>query len=307
MSRLLCSLLTFALPFVLAVTPVGAQTPAAPALIDVKAAGTGKPPLVFIPGLASPGSVWDETVAEFSKTNTCYVVNVAGFGGLPPTGKHEHLLADVRDALIEYLRVNKVEHPVIVGHSLGGTLALDLAATAPELPGSLVIVDSLPFLAAVMGPGIKTEADARPMAAGYGATLAAQTPEQFAAAQRQFVGGMVTDPAKAAAIAMQTGKSDPATTGQAMMELISHDLRPSLSKIKCPVLVLGALADKVNAGTPREAMEKPYRDQYTSLPQARFEFFDKARHFIMVDDPSKFIELLRTEMNLRKMFHPALS
>ena len=54
-----------------------------------------------------------------------------------------------------------------------------------------------------------------------------------------FVGSMVTEPAKAASLAAQTGKPDPAMTGQAMVELMGRDLRPELGAIKCPVLVPG--------------------------------------------------------------------
>ena len=276
-----------------ALAQTAAVPPPAASLIDVKVVGTGLP-VVFIPGLATPGSVWDETVARFQASHTCYVVTLAGFGGLPPVPKREHFLADMRDAIIGYLRARKVAHPVIVGHSLGGVLALEIGIKAPDLPGGLVIVDSLPFLASLMGQGIDTAAQAQAMIAPAGAAMAAQTPTQFAEGQKQFIGGMVTDPAKAAALAAQTGKSDPATTGQAMAELMGRDLRPELGTIRCPVLVLGALADKTSGPTKaaEEKIEALYRAQYTNLPQAQFEFFPQARHFIMVDDPKGFAEAL---------------
>jgi len=55
------------------------------------------------------------------------------------------MLDRVRDGLADYIRKNKLEKPVIVGHSLGGFLALALAAKYPNLPGKLVIVDAYPF------------------------------------------------------------------------------------------------------------------------------------------------------------------
>jgi N-formylmaleamate deformylase len=50
----------------------------------------------------------------------------------------------VRDALADYIRKNNLDKPVVVGHSLGGYLALLLAVKYPDLPGKLVIVDSYP-------------------------------------------------------------------------------------------------------------------------------------------------------------------
>ena len=271
---------------------VGAQTTDA---IDVQAAGHGEPPLIFIPGLACPGSVWDHVVARFETGYRCHVVTLAGFGGRPPV-KTEHFLDDMADAVIAYIREQKLEKPVLVGHSLGGELAMKIALKAPDLPGRLVIVDGLPFVGAIMAPGIDDADAAKPVADAYRRTLATMTPEQFAAGQQQYLGAMVTSPEKAAEIAAGTGKSDPATTGQAMGELLQTDFRSELDKIKCPTLVLATLAEKVAMGMPREAVEGIYRRQYAKLPGVRIVFFEKARHFLMVDDLDGFTDALRKEL-----------
>ena len=270
----------------------GAQTTDA---IDVQAAGHGEPPLIFLPGLACPGSVWDHVVARFETGYRCHVVTLAGCGGKPPV-KTEHFLDDMADAVIAYVREQKLEKPVLVGHSLGGALAMKIALKAPDLPGRLVIVDSLPFLGAIMAPGIDDADAAKPVADAYRQTLTAMTPEQFAAGQQPYLAAMVTSPEKAAEIAAAAGKSDPATTGQAMGELLQADLRADLDKIKCPTLVLAALAEKVALGMPREAVEGIYRRQYAKLPGVRLVFFEKARHFLMVDDLDGFTDALRKEL-----------
>ena len=271
--------------------PPDSPTPPRPEIIDVKVTGAGLP-VVFIPGLATPGSIWDDAVARFRTSHTCYVVSIAGFGGQPPVPKTEHFLADVRDAIIGYLRARKIEHPVIVGHSIGGVLALDIGSTDPDLPGGLVIVDSLPYLAAYLSQGTETPVSVRVKAMAAGASLAAETPTQFANSQKQLVGSMVTDPTKAGALAVQMGRSDPATTGQAFTERMSHDLRPGLSAIKCPVLVLVALGDKIGGSMKAADMQAAYHAQYANLPQAKFQFFDQSRHFIMLDDPEGFKDAL---------------
>ncbi|MBE7211635.1 MAG: alpha/beta hydrolase [Gluconacetobacter diazotrophicus] len=274
-------------------TAASAQPPDAP--IEVQTAGHGEPSLVFIPGLACPGSVWEHVVARFEVGYRCHVVTLAGFGGQPPV-KTEHFLDDMADAVIAYVRAQKLEKPVLIGHSLGGELAMKIALKAPDLPGRLVIVDSLPFLGTIMGPGIDDAEAAKPAADAYRKTLASMTPGQFAAGQQQYLATMVTSPEKAAEIAAVTGKSDPATTGQAMGELLQTDLRPDLGQIRCPTLVLAALADKVALGVPREAVEGVYRRQYARLPGVRIVFFEKARHFVMVDDLDGFTDALRKEL-----------
>ena len=124
---------------------LSAQTP-----FQVKVSGQGQP-MILIPGLASGGGTWDTTVARYQDRYQCHVLTLAGFAGVPRIPAP--MLDTVRDGIADYIRENKLEKPVIVGHSLGGFLALAVAAKYPDLPGKLVIVDSYPFLAGVMNPG----------------------------------------------------------------------------------------------------------------------------------------------------------
>ena len=54
----------------------------APKVIDVKVTGHGQP-VILIPGLATPGAVWDDTVKHLQDKYECHVVTIAGFGGMP--------------------------------------------------------------------------------------------------------------------------------------------------------------------------------------------------------------------------------
>jgi N-formylmaleamate deformylase len=87
--------------------------------------------------------------------------NLAGFAREPRI--EAPFLETVRKDLAVYIRKNKLDKPVIVGHSLGGFMALWLAAREPDLVGPLVIVDSLPFLAGVMQPDATADS-VKPMA-----------------------------------------------------------------------------------------------------------------------------------------------
>jgi len=116
---------------------------------QVKVTGHGRP-MILIPGLSSSGEVWDTTVARYKDRFECHVLTVAGFAGVPRVPAP--MLDRVRDGLADYIRKQKLDHPVVIGHSLGGFLALSLAAKYPDLPGRLVIVDSYPFFAALANP-----------------------------------------------------------------------------------------------------------------------------------------------------------
>ncbi|MEO6871617.1 MAG: alpha/beta hydrolase [Chthoniobacterales bacterium] len=266
----------------------------APKVIDVKVTGHGQP-IIFIPGLATPGAIWDDTVKHLQDKYECHVISIAGFGGMPAV-KTDDLLDAARDQIIAYAREHKLEKPAIVGHSLGGTLALAIGDKAPDLPGDIVSVDGLPFLAGVMLPGVTDLESAKKAAAAMRVRMEKETPEEFAAYQKNIsIPSLVTNPADVKRVAEMCSKSDPATVAQAMSELLSTDYRPELGKIKCPILVMGALAGMLQYA-PKETLEENYKNQFKNAPQTRFVFFDKAKHFIMVDDPAGFYAALDKEL-----------
>ncbi|MGI8437814.1 MAG: alpha/beta fold hydrolase [Chthoniobacterales bacterium] len=265
-----------------------------PKVIDVKVTGHGKP-VILIPGLGTPGAIWDDTVKHLQDKYECHVVTIAGFGGMPAV-KTDNLLDDAGDQIIAYARAQKLDKPTIVGHSLGGTLALMIGEKAPDLPGDIVSVDGLPFLAGVMLPGVTDLESAKKAAAAMHEKMKSQTPEQAQAFLKNVsIPAMVTKPADRERVYAMCAKSDGNTVNEAMGELLTRDYRPKLGQIKCPLLVLGALG-QISQYAPKESIEANYKNQFTNAPQTRFKFFDNSRHFIMVDDPAGFYATLDKEL-----------
>ena len=98
-------------------------------VVTVAVTGTGRP-MILIPGIACGGDVWDDSVVHFKNTYQCHVVSLAGFAGQP--GISGPLLERVRDALITYINEQKLDRPIIVGHSLGGFVGVSLGASIPD-------------------------------------------------------------------------------------------------------------------------------------------------------------------------------
>ncbi len=264
-----------------------ADDPAAHPAFTVRVVGQG-PPMLLIPGLTCPGAVWDETVAHYQRQYQCHVVSLAGFGGAAPAAGAvaDPLLPAVRDQLLAYLKTQKLRQPVVVGHSLGGFLALWLSTTQPEAVGPLVILDSLPFLGAVQNPAATAET-ARPGAAALRAQM--RTGALPPAARRQLAAGMVTDSARVTQVARWGAASDPATVAQAMYDLYTTDLRPDLGRVRQPVLVLGTWAAYQPYGATKESTRAIFAQQYAKLPQQDIEMSEAGRHFVMYDDTAWFL------------------
>src|SRR5581483_390146 len=177
-----------------------------------------------------------------------------------------------------------LEHAVVVGHSLGGWLALSLAAHHPELVGKLIIVDSLPAMGAIMNPDISA-ADLASNAKQMRDVMLKQDEATRAKYARASVESMVTAPADLDRILAWGKTSDYNTTAEAMYELFASDLRGDLAKIASPTLVMGSWIAYEKYAT-EEQVTQTYVSQFRNLKGVDFEMAPKARHFIMYDDPA---------------------
>jgi N-formylmaleamate deformylase len=243
--------------------------------------GHGRP-MILIPGLLSSGDVWSGTVAHFKDRYECHVLTLAGFAGQPAVPLP--FLQTVRDDVLRYIEEKKLDHPVIVGHSLGGFLAFWMAATAPATAGPLVAVDGVPFLPALMDPSATAQSSA-PQADPIRKLYGSFTREQLAAQSRRAFAGMIKDPGQVETATGWSAASDPATAGAAIYEMMTTDLRQQIAAIKSPVLLLAA-ADFAPDTASRKQLVSSYEAQVAKVPQARVVLAERARHFIMLDDPA---------------------
>jgi pimeloyl-ACP methyl ester carboxylesterase len=185
----------------------------------------------------------------------------------------------------------KLDRPTLVGHSLGGFLALWIAEIAPQSVGKIVVVDASPFLAVAQDP-TETPESARPRAEQIRAQIASENSAEFLQAQRAILATFITDSAQAEALAAVTSKSDPKVVAEAYYELLTTDLRPGLPSIRCPAILLSAPATYAKYASI-EAIDSNFRSQYSALPQAEFVSFKTARHFLMFDEPQRWFEVLK--------------
>ncbi len=248
--------------------------------LKVEVVGTGRP-VLMIPGLNSAASTWTETCAALQPQVQCHIVQLPGFAGAPAV-KTDAFLDGMRDRLLAYLDDRQLRQPVVMGHSLGGALALKMAAEKPGRIERLVIVDSLPFFAGLRG--MSPEA-AKGAAVAMRQQMLNSTKEQWEAGARQGSMGMSRNPANNERVAGWSLASDRATSAQAMSELWGADLRPLLPKITTPTLVLGAWAAYEPMGSTMDSTRKIFEGQYAGLAGVKVAMSPRGYHFLMWDDP----------------------
>lgn len=108
------------LPIVMLLT--GWTSIGAASSFEVKVFGKGIP-MILIPGIACSGDVWKSTVVQYQDRYECHVITLAGFAGVPPE-QSDWFLDQVKNDLIFYIKEKHLQKPVIVGHALGGFVAV---------------------------------------------------------------------------------------------------------------------------------------------------------------------------------------
>ena len=108
-------------------------------LIAVDETGEG-PPLVLLHGLGATRRIWSLVTQPLAHDRRVITLDLPGFGESAPVGTGFDL-GEVSDRLARALAAHHVKAPFdLVGHSLGGAVALTLAANRPRLIRRLVLV-----------------------------------------------------------------------------------------------------------------------------------------------------------------------
>jgi pimeloyl-ACP methyl ester carboxylesterase len=254
--------------------------------ISVTVTGKG-PDVILIPGLASSAHVWDATVAALAPHYRVHVVQVAGFAGVPAGANASGpVMVPTIEAIHAYIAAHDVKAPAVIGHSLGGLMAMKLAVDHPADVGRLMIVDSLPFYGMMMGPQA-TVAAADPQAAAMRDRVIKGSQADYAAFEPMIMRNLVkTDGLAAQAATAAAVASDHRVVAQAMYDDFTTDLRPELARITQPVTMLYPW--DAATGVPQAAFDQLYTGAFAPLKQAKVQRVDGSFHFIMIDQPAAF-------------------
>lgn len=255
--------------------------------ISVVTRGSGRD-VILIPGLSSSRDIWNTTADALDENYRVHLVQLNGFAGEPVGANADgEVSAPVAGEIARYIRENNLDHPAVIGHSMGGTIGMMLAARHPDAVGKLMVVDMFPFMGAMFGGPGATPESVRPIA------------DQIRAAMRMAQQGVVSDQTRATINSMvRTGSARPeiieharqsnvGVTANAFHELIITDLRPELPNIRAPLTVLYVIPPEAPV-TP-DQYDGFMRASYASVPAARIVKIEDSYHFIMIDQFDRFM------------------
>ncbi|HET9073011.1 MAG TPA: alpha/beta fold hydrolase [Solirubrobacteraceae bacterium] len=258
--------------------------------LAVAQVGSGAP-LVLIHGIATDSRIWTTVVPELARGRRVITVDLPGFGGSAPVGEGFDL-DTVAAAIVAGLHAEGVTGRYdLVGHSLGGGVAITLAAAHPDVVRRLVLVAPaglrpLPPAVAALLAGDRVS---RLLAGAADMFLAARRGAapltDLAWGRRLLLGLAVADGAQvppAVARGLLEASRGSHLSGPALATITSVDLRPRLGEIAAPLGVIWGVADRT---VPIRGLEELLR----ARPDAEVVRLPGTGHMPMVECPAAFL------------------
>lgn len=250
--------------------------------------GTG-PPLVLVHGLASSRVVWRNAVGLLGRARRTLAIDVPGFGLTPPAGPGFDL-DGVAGAVLDGLEDAGVGEPFdLVGHSMGGAIALMLAARAPDRVRRVALV--APAGLQPLPPGIARVAGAGAEQLIRWRSRAAPIAEQ-PWGRRVLLAAGVVDPSAISpgdTRALMAAGAQARRTGTALAAVAAADLRPLLAAPPVPLGLVWGRQDRVIPLRVAEAVR-------VVAPGVKLRVVEDAGHLVMVERPGAFTDAVEATL-----------
>ena len=233
--------------------------------------GEGQP-LLFIHGLGSSTQDWDLQVKEFSKSYQVITFDLRGHGQSDkPAGPYSLPMFATDTA--ELLKSLDVKSAHVVGLSLGGSIAFQLAIDYPALVKTMVIVNSAPELV------VRTFKDRMGVWQRFAIVRLLGMRKMGEVLSKRLFPNDEHESLRTTFVE-SWAKNDPRAYLDAMRAMVGWSVTDKLGSINCPTLVITADQDY----TPVVIKEK-----YTKLlPNAELVIIPDAHHATPVEKPEKF-------------------
>jgi len=245
----------------------------APTRFSVEVRGSG-PDVILIPGLASGRGIWADLVRAVPGYRY-HLIHVHGFAGAPArANRRGAIVASLAGELARYIQQARLRRPALIGHSMGGTVAMMIGARHPALAGRIMVVDMLPEPAGMIGGS----------ASGYGALANSLLGSDSG---RRLVGSLMSNFSPPDS-SLRTSDAD--VVARTMNELATIDLTGTLPSIRAPMTIAYASWDRRAAA----ALDRTFARAYAGARGARFVRIDGSGHMVMLDQPARFAAAVRT-------------
>jgi pimeloyl-ACP methyl ester carboxylesterase len=234
-----------------------------------RGARTHHPPAVILHGWGASSAAVTSIQACLEGDRRTIALDLPGFGDSDPPSRPWGS-ADYAVHLRASLQTLGVDRADLIGHSHGGRVAINLVATWPEMVRRLVLVDS-----AGIPPRRGPKYRARMLAFKAGRRAVSTLPSRERSGVQEW-------------FATRFGSEDYRQAGAmraTLVRVVNEDVRPLLSRIEAPTLLIWGEHDDATPVSDGRIMER-------LIPDAGLVVFPGAGHFAYADDPGRFCRVV---------------
>ncbi len=235
---------------------------------DVEVSG---PPVVLIHGAGGMHLYWPPEVRRMKGCHI-YALDLPGHGRSDQVGGMQQIGAYV-DAVSQWMRAMDLPAALVVGHSMGGAVAMTLAYENPEQVSALGLVSTAARL--TVNPILLADA-------ANAATFARATSTIV-----QWSFSQATSPRTVEMAQARLNEARPSVLFGDLQACDQFDACDMLKETTCPALIVCGAEDR---------MTPPRQSQYlaAAIPNARLEMIPDAGHMVMLEQPAAFASVLRS-------------
>ncbi len=228
-------------------------------------------PLVFIHGSGDSARVWDDVIALLPEFETI-ALDLPGHGALATAPLASVDVAAYADWLRAELERRGIERPMVIGHSLGGAVALQLALAAPSSVGRLGLVGT--------GARLRVAPAFLQIAQRAGEAGTPQTPEITRA------GFADAHAALADMYDAQRAQTAPSMLFHDLTACNQFDIMADLERISQPTLIIVGAEDRMTPAKFSAFLQN-------SIPGSELVVVPDAGHYVQIEDPQRVADALR--------------
>ncbi len=229
------------------------------------------PGIVLIHGFGGNREVWTEISKRLKTSHTVLSLNLPGHAdnSAPPLKEKAVDLDAVAAEIAKLIRKQKVEPALLVGHSLGGTIAIRVALADPKAVRGVILVDSsLAPIPRAFTDKLEKDLDTNP-----------------SAALGDFFGGLCKGETQKARLVQDALKVQVPVLKAYARALGSEALGTRVTAIQVPVTLFASTVLSPDPAKEKESLKQLGCD---GIPKFTVSYFVDAWHWIMWDDPDTF-------------------
>jgi pimeloyl-ACP methyl ester carboxylesterase len=247
-------------------------------MVHYETFGTGSP-VILLHGWIGSWGLWQPTMEALGRHYRCYALDFWGFGESGKT-RNSYAVGDFMELVRQFMDVLGIAQAPLIGHSMGGTTSLGTTIRYPERITKVCVIGS---------PIVGTSLSIFLQLAGvrWIGSIVRRVPVLLNLCLRIASPLITRDPRWYSMVARDISSTTVDSFFSSIGSLRRTDLRPRLNEIKVPTMGIYGARDVI-------VHPKQYQPLSAGVQQARVEVMPRSGHFPMLDEPDKYLTLIRS-------------